>query len=391
MQPIEQSYHNSPVNENTIAPQTEVDLALLGSNTKFASLLDNNSVIVRYYLQAEARRLLPTHRVRSCHRFLVPDKTFVNVMYSPLVGKAHYKNLMHCDSVWVCAVCASKITERRREELTAALAPTKYIPILITYTLRHNAGDSLKSLLEAALSAFRHLKSGVGWQAFRHAYGWVGSIRSLETTHGDNGWHPHIHELALLDITLIEDDFEKFVIFLKQRWNMTLLRHKRDASWDYGVDVRTAREDIAEYVAKFGHQPVVTGWTIEAELTKAPVKRGKGEHGRSPQQLLADSAMGDEIASRLYIEYASCIKGKKQLVWSKGLRELLGLGRYEPTDSDLAGESTAEAFILAQLTKAQWDVILGNDARGELLKIANAGDWVKLRDWLVDFGIVLDF
>jgi len=387
----EQSYHSSHVNENTITPQNEVDLALLGSNTKFASPPPPDNVIVRYYLQAEARRLLPTHRVRSCHRFIVPDKTFVNVMYSPLIGKAHYKNLMHCDSVWVCAVCASKITERRREELTAAVAGKKFTPILVTYTLRHHAGDSLYSLVKAILRAFHNLKSGKVWQKKRNAYGWIGSIRSLEITHGENGWHPHIHELVLLEAQPGANVITALTEYLKTRWAMVLKRQKRDATWVHGVDVRTARQDVMEYIAKWGHQPVVTGWTIESELTKAPVKKGKGENGRTPHQLLADSAAGDEIAGNLFVEYANSLKGKKQLVWSKGLRETLGLDTREPTDSELVETDTSSAFILAQLSKSQWDVVLGNDARGELLKIANQGDWVKLRDWLIDFGIVLDF
>lgn len=350
-----------------------------------------DNVVVRYYLQAEARRLLPTHRVRSCHRFLVPDKTFVSVMYSPLVGKAHYKNLMHCASVWVCAVCASKITERRRAELSAALGTGKYTPLLITFTLRHNAGDSLYSLIEAIQAAFRDFQSGKVWTKHRASYGWIGSIRSLEITHGDNGWHPHIHVLALLDSEMDAETLQAFTDFLKERWSMVLARQGRDASWSHGVDVRETSQYIAEYIAKWGHQPVVTGWTIEAELTKAPVKKGKGENGRSPHQLLADSASGDKVASALFVEYANCTKGKKQLVWSKGLRILLGLDTREATDMELAAEESAQAFVLAQLNKAQWNTILGNDARGELLKIASLGDWAALRDWLVDFGIVLDF
>lgn len=391
MQPTEQSYHNSPVNENTITPQNEVDFALLGSNTKFASLGAADNVVIRYYLQAEARRLLPTHRIRSCHRFRVPGKSTVDVMYSPLVGKAHYKNLMHCDSVWICAVCSSKITERRREELSAALATTKLTPILITYTLRHHAGDSLFSLLKAILAAFHDFKSGAGWQLMRRDFCMVGSIRSLETTHGENGWHPHIHDLVLIEAPLTDSKMEWFISQHKKRWNLMIERQGRDASWVHGVDIRAARLDVTQYVAKFGHQPVSTGWTIEQELTKAPVKKGKGEDGRTPHQLLADSAAGDEIAGNLFIEYANSLKGKKQLVWSKGLRASLGLDAREPTDSELAEADTSPAFVLAQLNKDQWDVILGNDARGELLKIASLGDWAALRDWLVDFGIVLDF
>lgn len=312
-------------------------------------------------------------------------------MYSPSVGKAHYKNLMHCDRVWICPVCASKITERRKQELITAMHTTTFIAYLVTYTLRHTASDSLFSLTSAILEAFHDLKSGKVWQKHRQSYGWIGSIRTLEPTYGENGWHPHIHELVLLEAALTPEQLEEMTTFLKRRWHMVLDRYGRDASWLHGVDVRPGREDVSEYIAKFGHQPVIVGWTIESEITKAPTKRGRGEHGRTPHQLLADSAAGDEIAGKLFIEYANVIKGKKQLVWSPGLRELMGLEKREATDEELADQDTNCAFVLAQLTKVQWEIILGNDARGELLKVAAAGDWVKLRDWLVDFGIQLDF
>ena len=54
------------------------------------------------------------------------------------------------------------------------------------------------------LTAFRNLRSGRAWQQIRDEYMVVGAIRSTEFTHGDNGWHPHFHELLLLDTAILK-------------------------------------------------------------------------------------------------------------------------------------------------------------------------------------------
>ena len=79
-------------------------------------------------------------------------------------------------------------------------------------------------------------------------------------------------------------------------------------------------------------------------------------------------------------------KGRQQLVWSKGLRKKLGLAQ-EKTDQELAEEEREQAYILAQLSISQWQQVLGNDIRAELLEVAATGDSVVLREFLEEFGI----
>lgn len=342
--------------------------------------------IIRYALQRHAAHLLPRERVAKCLRETIPGIRSVKVMHSPALNAAHYKNLIICGSVWMCPVCASKISERRREELTAALSASDFTPMLITFTLRHRNSDKLVDIRNALMKAFDSFKSGKVWQKARRKYGWIGSIRAVEVTHGANGWHPHLHDLILLETPLSPEMLEEFTIFLKKRWLMVLKRHGRDASWANGVDIRTAQSDIADYIAKHGRLPKVTGWTLEHELTKATVKKGHKD-GRTAYQLLADSMAGDDVASRLYIEYARVFKGKRQLVWSEGLRDLLGLNDEEMTDEELAAENREAAFVLVYLNLDQWKVVCGNDSRAELLAEAAYGDRERVVNWLAGLGI----
>src|SRR4051794_16390042 len=69
---------------------------------------------VRWQLQREARALLPDERVAFCMRRI--QATTVDVLYSPQHKSAHYGGLMVCGSVWVCPLCAAKISEHRRVE-----------------------------------------------------------------------------------------------------------------------------------------------------------------------------------------------------------------------------------------------------------------------------------
>jgi hypothetical protein len=342
----------------------------------------------RWALQAAARELLPESRVAWCFRRLVPKHVTVDLLYSARVQRAHYKNLMICARLWQCPVCASKITERRRAELARATdANPDLYPVLVTFTLQHSRKVDLSTLLHALMEASRFLKAGKRWKKFVADNGLVGSVRSLEVTYGVNGWHPHLHVLQFYDRKPNE---KRVTAFLKARWALALIRWKQTASYARGVDVRSASSDIARYVAKYGHEPVDLRrpfkWSMEHELTKAASKRARGEGGRTPTQLLADYMNGDRQAGELWVEYARVFKGRRQLVWSRGLRERLGITAKEPTDKELATAEDEAAYLLAAITKRQWRVILANDARGDLLEVASTGDVQQVRQFLKSLG-----
>jgi hypothetical protein len=309
-----------------------------------------------------------------------PVASSVEIHKHPEGTRAYYSGLMVCGMIWVCSVCAARITEERRQELTRALEATGFTPYLVTYTVRHGKKDRLLDMTNAMLAAFRRMKSGKAWQYLIDEYSWVGSIKSLEVTHGDNGWHPHQHELVLLDETLSKSAQNGLLSNLRLKWDAALSANKLTASWAHGVDLRATSEDIQDYVAKFGHQPIKTGWNLEHELTKQPVKRAK-LGGRSPSQLLADYGNGDIKAARLWQEYAHAFKGKKQLVWSKGLRGILGL-EAEVEDIDISMALPDGTELLARLTAEEWKAVRKADLRGELLDAAATMNFDEFRRWL---------
>lgn len=351
--------------------------------------------VKRFYLQAAARELLAGERVAHCLRALIPGR-LVEVCYAAAVQRAHYAGLQVCASVWMCPVCAAKISERRRIDLHAGVTTWRgrgNMVLMASFTLSHKLGDDLvavKALIKRAYTLFR---SGMYWTKIANAIALAGSVRSLEVTFSyDNGWHPHFHVLFFLDTPLDEHSMDGILFFsalseqFKARWVACVERAGGWATHEHGLHLTYADNEIAEYIAKWGHEPTEPMWTAAHELTKAVSKRGR-TGGRTPLQLLADFAENHEAdAGRLYVVYARAFKGERQLWWSQGLRALLGLD-VEQTDQEVAEERILDAVILASLTLRHWRIILANDVRADLLLVASSGDVALLRSWLADFHI----
>jgi hypothetical protein len=328
--------------------------------------------------------VFPRERVALCLRRPVPGR-LVDVLYAPAARAGHYGGLQVCGSVWLCPVCASKVSERRRVELAAGVEtwlarPGRPSCVLVTFTLRHSKGQNLVSVLRLVKRAYELLRKGRWWHSFAKNNGVAGSVRSLEITYGVNGWHPHLHVLFFLE----GPPPAGFAEALKARWKQSVASDGGFASYNHGCDVRLTDKEVADYVAKYGREPA---WTVSHEITKSVVKQAR-QGGRTPFQLLADFAGGDEEAGRLFLLYGCAFKGQRQLYWSQGLRDLLGLGR-ELTDDELAAGQDEIAVVLASLTPTQWRVVLGNDARADLLQVASTGDASAVREYLRGLGVVL--
>jgi hypothetical protein len=354
----------------------------------------------RFYQQSLARQLVDDgERVRNCLRVPIPVRKSVDVWYSPSVEKAHYKNLQLCGSVWHCPVCAAKISERRREELSVATARWEAqggSVLMLTFTFRHKRGDDLVSILDRFIDAQRRFKAGAAWDRLRERYGWMESVRALEVTHGENGWHPHGHMLVFMAWKLDRELLEALTVDLKARWQSCLEGYGLDAEWEWGLDVKDRAAEVADYVAKmgcstlddfverYGRLPRGSHWTDAHEVAKSVVKKARTEAGRTPMQLLEDYGEGDAQAGVLWAEYSRVFKGRHQLEWSSRefKKQLVG---SDKSDEELVNEPTEEAVLLVSLTFDQWKVIVGNDARAEALIVASSGDREKFWKWFEDF------
>ncbi len=105
------------------------------------------------------------------------------------------------------------------------------------------------------------------------------------------------------------------------------------------------------------------------ELTKAHSKRGHGS-SMTPFDMLRsylDSPDDGRLLAR-FAEFAYCFHGKRQLVWSDGLKKRL-LGTDGLTDRQIA-ESLGEADpVLARITLEEWRIIRRNNLQAYVLSV----------------------
>lgn len=315
----------------------------------------------RYALKSVVNRLLPASRTSKCCRWRVPMQA-LQVHRSIEHGKAFYSGLQVCASVWACPVCAAKISERRRAELVAALASAKAMGLhvkLLTLTVPHGLGDDLPTLLTQIRKAWRRTSSTRAGDKIRKLLGIKGTVRALEVTHGQNGFHPHLHVLLFLDQDATDRCVEGLFAPLWQ-----------DACTKVGLprpsDAHGCRVDDGSKAAAYASK-----WGLESEMTKSHTKQGRNG-SRTPWDFLRavlERSEGWEQAAHLFRTYAAAFKGQRQLYWSNGLRALLDMGN-EATDEEVAAVQEDNARMLAELTDDQWRAILRTRSEAIVLDMA---------------------
>lgn len=299
-------------------------------------------------------------RFQACSEAPAPRAKFVSINRKG--DHAWFGGLVRCSMPWICPVCAPRIAEGRRDDLQAAIDNTirkERGVILVTLTFPHGAGDVLQDILDRFSKAQRYFKSGRAAADRRKRLGFFGEVRTLEVTHGANGWHPHAHSLWFTEQKLSQEQIEALTDELYQDWRRSCLKAGLpEPSRERGVDVRNARY-AGEYVAK---------WGFAAELASHTSKRGKLA-GRTPWQLLADATDGDRYAAWLWREFALGFHGKRQLFWSRGLRDRLAMAP-ELTEQQILDLEDARAHQVMTLDLDTWYVIRKARAQECVLELA---------------------
>ena len=317
----------------------------------------------RWSLKSVANKLLPGSRTSKCMRWRRPDHQ-IELCRGSETGKAYYHGLQVCASVWACPVCAAKITERRRAELVAAsaIAKAKGMQVMLaTLTVPHGLGDDVSSILDRMQKAYAKLSSTRAGAGFKKSIGLVGTIRALEVTHGENGFHPHFHILYFIkpgaSVTPLEVEFS-----LCGLW--------QDACLKVGLPLPDSkhgcRVDDGSWAARY-----CSKWGLESEMTKSHTKSSKGKSGRSMWDLLravlADP--DDKKSGALFQVYAKAFHGRRQLYWSNGLRKLLAV--VGKTDEEVANEEVEDtAVVLAEFTDDEWRAVYSTKSESALLDLA---------------------
>jgi hypothetical protein len=348
----------------------------------------SNARRARFELQGASVKLLFNHetprktqwRVTGCTRRKISEH--VAILHSVAISKAHFGGLMVCGSVWTCPPCAAKISERRKIEIKQATDTFRSAGgalYMITHTFSHAREDLLGPLLKRFSKARQYMRSQRAYKDLRVQLGYIGDIRALEVTHGAaNGFHPHEHDLWLTAKPLTRVQLRSMMDTLFRLWSRACLVAGLSApNRKRGVNIKYM-ESAAEYMAKFGREPK---WGVASELSKQYVKKGR-EKSKTPFDLLSAYHEGDTKSGPLFIQFAKAFFGKRQIIWSDGLRALFGI--EEKTDEEIALEQDEEAKLLIRVDAREWRLILrqGFDVRSLLLDLAENGGYEAVRTYL---------
>jgi hypothetical protein len=137
--------------------------------------------------------------------------------------------------------------------------------------------------------------------------------------------------ILILDGPVSEERVRLLGDAMAARWERGLDAHGYTAKRDHGgLDIRRAynEHDLAAYVAK----------QLALEATHGHAKTGRSDL-RAPFQVVADlTATGDADDLALWHEWERASKGRRQLTWSEGIRQLAGLAAEQRTDEEVAAE-----------------------------------------------------
>lgn len=281
-------------------------------------------------------------------------------------GSAFVTGLQRCGNVHACPVCSERIARERTADCVSALKQWRAAgghTYMLTLTLPHQLHQSLRDVLNAVTVSTRAINSGRGsMKTLLKPYGYIGQIRALEVTHGENGWHPHLHVLVLVD----QEVPAEVVDVIKARWEAAAIAAQwAPPSWTHGATWQGG-DAAAEYVSK-------GGWGMAEEISMGHVAKSGNSGSRTPFEILQDAALGCADSARLFREYGLALHGRRQQFWSRGLKDRFGI--KERSDQDVVEEEETRATQeVAVILCIDWRLVVRYEQRAELLRaVESAG------------------
>ena len=272
------------------------------------------------------KKELKQNRVCGCGKHRIDKEFPVGATYNAKTGLAGYDNLQYCGSVWVCPDCSYKISQERKTELAEAMKScrAKGLQVLmLTLTVPHYAGDDLRQLLKKMSSAKHAFWTNRNSRDYlSEQFPLIGHITATEVKFNDrNGFHPHYHILCFSEQNFKQEDIDLIQDELYEFWAEKCVKQGLGKpSKEHGLHIKIgSNEDmLADYVSK---------WGLASEMTQAHQKIGKKNKESLTMwevlELSTFEASTNDKYGRVFKKYAQAFKGRAQLFWSKGLKDLL--------------------------------------------------------------------
>jgi ketosteroid isomerase-like protein len=259
---------------------------------------------------------------------------------------------------------------------------------MLTLTMPHVEADSLEQLLAWLGDALQRTKRGNPWKRIAARHGVHGAMTTKEATWGrEAGWHPHFHIVLLVSGNTEAEALEADIA---PRWRTMIGKVCGREPNEHGCRVTVRKDpeaaaDAAGYLTK-------GAWSIGCEVEGTHSKEAK--RGRfTPLDIVrryADALEeGDQRAQdewgALFRRYVEAYRGKRQTVWSPGLKAEFGV-RDLDEETAAEGEGEPEVETVAVLGPRAWAAVREHHAEGALLRIAEQEGHEGVRALVARFG-----
>ena len=271
---------------------------------------------------------------------------------------------------------------------------------MLTLTVPHYLGDDLKTLLKKMSKAKHSLWTNRNSREYlADQFPMVGHITATEVKYSDNnGFHPHFHILCFLDKQYAAEDLQTIESELYELWADKCVKsglgrpNRRN-----GIDLKMGsnNEDmLADYISK---------WGMAEEMTQAHLKVGKKNMSSLTMwevlELAQMEASTKDKYSYIFKTYAESFKGRRQLFWSKGLKELLKIEVKDDEEIANKEEENTEIYDAMFLSPQDWWTICYHKIRAEFLELVESDfkengiqtDLKSVREFLVGLKNPKDF
>ena len=236
----------------------------------------------------EAKRV--SSELSGCANYLVFHNYYT-------VEQLRLSKVITCKRHLLCPFCAArraaKQVEKNGDRIKKVLEENKnLIPVMITLTLKN--GDDLEERISHLQKSFKKLQEkrrdanrGKTETEFTKV---TGSMFSYEVTNKGNGWHPHIHMIALLDDYIDQGKLSREWKAITKDSKIVDIR-KITSKTSNNLDISDALLEVFKYAVKFHDLDLELTWEAYRTLKG---KRLLGSFGTlygtisEPENLLDD-------------------------------------------------------------------------------------------------------
>jgi len=223
-----------------------------------------------------------------------------------------------CKKHLLCPFCArrraAKMVEKNLPKIETAMVSQKALkPVMITFTVKNGFNleeryRHVRGAVKRLMQRRRDVQKGQKWTEFAKV---AGGIASYEiTNHEDNGWHPHVHMICLLndwiDQKALSREWEEIT---GDSFIVDIRRIKPRDGGKGGVDIASGLLEVCKYALKFQDLTLEDTWHAYNVLRTRRLVQGFGcLHGIE----VPDKLLDDPLEDLPYLELAYQYRTRSQ-------------------------------------------------------------------------------